>query len=616
MKKRGAALPTVLALVSAVLIAGLAMGSLSTLSLQFNRRHMDSTRTELAARSGLARFLAQVHRYEAQEDQAINPLEPKSLEMTDIFPNGLDYTEGDYRVVMHFDTQRDGFSSDNLSGEVPKVGYFDKDGVPRIPPYGLDLVVTVHSPTRTYHYRAILKRYWPYAVYTKHGTMAFFGQPDLTYPHSTTLPSHVEGDLYTNWRVTDDAGQLINYGTLVDGYGLGELTDPDKILANREARAGYQPSKLPYHPLIIGMRGYVRQAPRRKYVRKRPTSDPDEILYAYEKVDADEWPHSWGDTESVEAERPYLAPYPASTTFFNDVGSVVDGDFYYSHEIDQPIGAVIVEPSNVGPSGENKFNGEIHLKRAPHRDPLEGIENNKAFSTSGFTALNIPPPDGTLWQFAADVTTGGNSGVFDSSVFETNNDDGSEPALLTETLRLTESENSLGGPTSPHYVIEGSASNRQTIYDKASERLFVREMFAGLELQGVTLRVEGDLDLGAGAFAEDGKSIPISGSGATLIVDGQLTLGNAQINAGDQGFVMYAKDIVLKGGGDFRGLLIAKNSITVLSQGKTPLRIEGGVMCAGEGGIVLRGAEIKHEQRFLKAVNGAGDFYMASWRKQ
>ena len=357
-------------------------------------------------------------------------------------------------------------------------------------------------------------------------------------------------------------------------------------------------------------------APRRKYVRKRPTSDPDEILYAYEKVDADEWPHSWGDTESVEAERPYLAPYPASTTFFNDVGSVVDGDFYYSHEIDQPIGAVIVEPSNVGPSGENKFNGEIHLKRAPHRDPLEGIENNKAFSTSGFTALNIPPPDGTLWQFAADVTTGGNSGVFDSSVFETNNDDGSEPALLTETLRLTESENSLGGPTSPHYVIEGSASNRQTIYDKASERLFVREMFAGLELQGVTLRVEGDLDLGAGAFAEDGKSIPISGSGATLIVDGQLTLGNAQINAGDQGFVMYAKDIVLKGGGDFRGLLIAKNSITVLSQGKTPLRIEGGVMCAGEGGIVLRGAEIKHEQRFLKAVNGAGDFYMASWRKQ
>ena len=159
MKKRGAALPTVLALVSAVLIAGLAMGSLSTLSLQFNRRHMDSTRTELAARSGLARFLAQVHRYEAQEDQAINPLEPKSLEMTDIFPNGLDYTEGDYRVVMHFDTQRDGFSSDNLSGEVPKVGYFDKDGVPRIPPYGLDLVVTVHSPTRTYHYRAILKRY-------------------------------------------------------------------------------------------------------------------------------------------------------------------------------------------------------------------------------------------------------------------------------------------------------------------------------------------------------------------------------------------------------------------------------------------------------------------------
>ena len=141
--------------------------------------------------------------------------------------------------------------------------------------------------------------------------------------------------------------------------------------------------------------------------------------------------------------------------------------------------------------------------------------------------------------------------------------------------------------------------------------------------------MDNDLNLGASAFEPVDKNgngtiepeerpIQISGSGATLIVNGQLALGNANFNAGDQAFVIFAKDIVIKAGGHFKGLLIASRSITILSQDDDSLYIEGGIACADEdlgGGITIRGAHVKHEPRYLKGINGAGDFYLASWRK-
>ena len=166
-KRRAAALPTVLALVSAVLVAGLAMGSLSTLSLQFSRRQMDTTRAEMAARSGLAYFLSKTQQFEAGDEQEINPLDPQPVSMVDIFPDGLQVTEGDYTITMNFGPEQgDYYSTDNLAGEEPRIGFHDTDGIPRVPPYGLDLVINVESPRRTHHYRAVLKRYWPFAVYS------------------------------------------------------------------------------------------------------------------------------------------------------------------------------------------------------------------------------------------------------------------------------------------------------------------------------------------------------------------------------------------------------------------------------------------------------------------
>lgn len=638
-KRRAAALPTVLALVSAVLVAGLAMGSLSTLSLQFSRRQMDTTRAEMAARSGLAYFLSKTQQFEAGDEQEINPLDPQPVSMVDIFPDGLQVTEGDYTITMNFGPEQgDYYSTDNLAGEEPRIGFHDTDGIPRVPPYGLDLVINVESPRRTHRYRAVLKRYWPFAVYSKHGTICLMGQPELKPPPSENTPTLVEGDVYTEWRVTDpDSGAPIVFEGRVKGYGLGDMDSPSQMMANLEARTGYQPWRVPYHPLIIGMEGHLNNPPEKRALEWVENSEGEKVeaFYYYEPSSWEygEWPRKWGETEFSRVDRDLVFPPPSGFSpgvKYNEVGNILEGDLYYSHEANMETTEWAVSPSSPGstppPGWDSDVNvrrGDVHLRRAPARDPLGSVIDDVDGVDDGFAVVSADTVSiSALRDYAIAQGSAAGDLIFDSS----------SSSFLTEDVVLTEAEALINGNSvsgGPQNTIGQSISNRQVMWDSDKERLYVRESNAGLNLQGTTLYVDNDLNLGASAFEPVDKNgngtiepeerpIQISGSGATLIVNGQLALGNANFNAGDQAFVIFAKDIVIKAGGHFKGLLIASRSITILSQDDDSLYIEGGIACADEdlgGGITIRGAHVKHEPRYLKGINGAGDFYLASWRK-
>lgn len=593
--RRGAALVTVLALVTVILVAGLAMGSLSTLSLQFNKRQLDRTRSELAARGGLALFLSKMQEYNATS--TLNPLVPDSLDLSKLFKEPIVYQQDNYKVTVDFNQYKEGHSVDNLSGELAKLGWPDTD-VPKIPPFSLDLILNVEGPSGLIRYRATLKRVWPFAVYTSVGPVALMGQPEPGTPNPYPQPSHVQGKVYTQWF--GDSG---NGGTVNTGYGFGPLTDPSDVLANVEARAGYQPTQKLQHPLIIGLNLIKNPTEIPQVVEKRP----DEIFYKY----------SLGQLKRKLNQMETDPVFSPSGPTVVDKKNVLDGDFVYDHDKGVKIG-----PSLGGDPGDNLHNGEIVLKRGLALDPLAemkktGNDPAQAFAGKSFTKvpMSLPPLDTESVFGLSDLTAvgggkgNGNGNGAVSTVVEKDDDDGAEPFLLTKTLKLTEADGA-------HFEIDGSVSNRQVLYcdtaDDAHNGLFVREVDAGLELQGVVLHVKGDLDLGA---TQLDKPIPISGAGATLVVDGKLVLGNAHIDAQDQGFVIYAKDIVLKGGGTFYGLMVASNSITILSQEKKPLHIEGALMCGGPGGVTLRGADIKHEPRYLKSINGGGDLVLTCWSK-
>lgn len=628
---RGAALATVLALMSIILLIGLAMTTLSTLSLQFSQRHLDSTRSEMAARSGLAHFIARVREFESTEDDEFNPLEPKPQVMTDVFPDGLEFTQNGYRVSFHFDGSGSGYrSTDNLAGEEAKIGVFDDDGVARIPPFAVDLMINVEGPMRDRTYRAILKRNWPFAIYSKHGRIILMGQPELKVPDAGNLPTRVQGDVYTMWDVELGMSGRIANNFKAHGYGLGPMRSASQLLANLEARVGFQPYRLELEPLVIGMRGHLNFPPRRFGIR--PNDDQTELFYYYnpDSWDYGRWPRKWGEEEVYAVKDTAMFPPPGGFSFdhiYNEVGSVLEGDLFYSSKTGgSPVEAIVFPSSSPGaypyreldwPLRENRFEGRVYRRRKPSQDPFATLRDGATLEESGQL---VTPRDldgvAPIREYAAEILEIG------SPKLETKNDLGlPPPSFLTETLVFTENRASLNGeelPPHPRYTINGSLSNRQVAFHEDSETLFVRESNAGLDLQGVTVHVKGDLDLGAASFDWD-EAVLVRGVDATLVVDGQLVLGNAHIDGGDQAFVIYARDIVIKGGGTFRGLLIASRSISIVSDGQRPLRIEGGIACTDDeasGGITIRGADIVHDARYLKAINGGGEFYLSSWQKR
>lgn len=589
-RKRGAALPTVLALIFLVLVVGLAMGSLSILSLQFNRRQLDATRSELAARSAVAVFVSKLH---AQDVEAgMDPLAPEPYRVVDRLGQDFTFEQDGYTAKLSF-TSRE-YSSDNLGGDKPMIGSPDSDEIARVPPFTLDLVLRVEGPVGTSRYRVGLRRVWPYALYTKLGPIVLMGDPQPGEDSSN--PTRLEGDAYTSWN-----GNAAGGGVTHSGYGLDPFATPFDALAYLEARSGLHPMQTPSWFLTVGE--ILGRNPALVADQVDETSpDTHYAFYAAHRVPA---------IPSANPGDPTFAP--AGPSFVNG-GNELNGDFVYAYEDGQEIELTpCVVPTPLDPTGSpslgpeptvaNRFTGKSSQRRPLAVDPLGSRPGSSVFSSQSFQKVS-----GLSWAGSELQNRYGVTEIW-ADKRQLASGPAQRPWMLTEDLVLEGS----------HYVIDGSVTNRHVIYGQGTlgEGLYVREQRAGMRLQGTTLHVKGDLDLGAGSFAgpDDEERITLVGSAATLIVDGKLILGNATINAQDQGFMIFAKDIVLTGGGNFFGLMIAENSISILSRPDNPLNVQGALLCQGRGGIVLRGATVKHDPEYLKSLNQAGDFQIVSWKK-
>ncbi len=614
MRSRGAALPMVLALVSTILVIGLAMGSLSTLSLQMSTRQTESMKMEMAARGAVASVLAQIRKHDGESK--LNPLKPAPLELSKVFPTGgVEFKDGPYTGKVTFDTGRAGYSMDNLSGSAAAMGWADGDEVKRVAPYSLDVVVNIENARGDVlsRYRVGLTREWPFALYSKGGPVAMMSVPGAG-PGGAAAPSVVKGDVFTQWA-GEGGGSTTNLRGL--GYGQGAagtglMNDPSLVLANLEARQGYHPSEPPNYHFLVGV--ILGLNPTVNPTDVHSSSSAEEKFYYY---GLNRLARKFDDTEDSRVFSP--ATILDQST---DRDNVLDGNSYFTHVNESQLqGNHGLPPLTLGGDEQNSWTGDTILIRGLNQDPLEEITPGfgapaNTFDGHQLEPLILPRPLSELESKYALTSTD----------LEYDDGDGTKPVpyLLTEKLVLAPGENSTGGDSGKtHYVINGSVSNRQVVYNKGpsgrGSGVYVREMKSGMRLQDVVLYVKGDLDLSETTLPgvtpdPDDPQMEISGSGATLIVEGTLVLGNAHINAKDQGFVIYANNIVFKGGGTFHGLMIAETSISILSQ-KNDLEIRGALMCAGRGGITLAGTRIEHDPDFLKSVNGGGSFRIASWQK-
>jgi hypothetical protein len=218
--------------------------------------------------------------------------------------------------------------------------------------------------------------------------------------------------------------------------------------------------------------------------------------------------------------------------------------------------------------------------------------------------------------------------------------------LFTQDVLRLGSSPSSGIPVANYYTLNENGGNRCIGYRdyNALRQLVrwqdpVRSPAAGrLVLNNCVLHVRGSLDFQGRSAA----GFTLDGNNSTLIVEGTLTLEDAALNSGSQGLVILCRNLVLSGRGNFRGLLLARNSAIVICRDQTsqPLIIEGGIVCGNDpakyalynpaaaqsvagpdtdaeaavttrespAGLQLAGTKITYNPRFMRGLNGAGEF--------
>ncbi|MGE0489550.1 MAG: hypothetical protein AB7S38_10090 [Vulcanimicrobiota bacterium] len=527
------------------------------------------TRTNLLARSALAEFIGQVREFD--ESRTFNLLDPQASLLATQFEGHPLIERPDEFCDITFVASADGFSTDNTSSDLPRAGWLDRGSSDRsVPPYTLELILRARYRNTTHYYRALLRRVWPYAVYSAAGPIVLMGIPQdspLAFPN----PSHVKGAVYTNWNAGGSGG----------GGPSSPTTALDKLIESEVAAAGV-PQGTSVSPVIVGPR-----------VVTQPITPPAELTVG-------------GGTAGAK----YLTfSGTGGTAVFGSVdvidqSNLLEGDIHYHHSLGLSFNPWL--GASMPGFTPNQVSGNAIRERDMAVNPLADLS---APDPSGFTlvsphlvdldidtALGIPPTE-----------------LVDDFRSNSPLDPGDPPELLAETLALNAS-----GAATPHYRYVGNLRNRQAFElqtDIPSQNLYsgtlmIQEMAAGLRLQDCVLYIEGDLDLGASS-----NPVEIYGNNATLIVNGRLTLANGTIDAGDQGFVLYAHDIMMKAGGTYRGLIVAENTISIVPGEGDRLIIEGGLMAGGAGGITLRSVEVNHNPKYLKMVNGAGDFNVIGWQK-
>jgi hypothetical protein len=226
----------VIAVAVLVLLVALTAASLSIVNMHLARRYATGPAVEELARAAVAQFIDEQTRF----SQQVPPGSPLDQELrafdflgryrsTPVFPDGGTNLPG--QVSITFDTSQTWYSVDNTLGDVTTTGCQGQS----VPPYAVDLVMTIQALGATSHCEAILQRRWPYVLtggqtvtltdaqpYFKAdpgpaavmGSVYMLGQPPTTSDVTVPVGKDLEAMLKKLIFSKSDAGALVQVGTV------------------------------------------------------------------------------------------------------------------------------------------------------------------------------------------------------------------------------------------------------------------------------------------------------------------------------------------------------------------------------------------------------------------
>lgn len=572
-------------LLALVLVIGLALASSSMMSLNLSRQTYLETRCGMLARSGVNEVIARLIKAEASHD--IQLFNPKPLDLRELFPGRTEIVPGCW---ITFDPAEPGYSTDNMLGENKAAGWLDRGRATKsVPAFNLELLLHARQGAHERTYRALVRRTWPYAVYSGGGPVVLSGDPQPNL--DANKGSHVHGRIYSSVRPELD-------------FRFESRDETPRALLFNMLTAGLRPERNYDVPLQVGPPLVHKVGVHSPIGEPNPARAEDAFtryLIRDIKVEASELVQTEGNTV---------------------LGSVEYTDKSKVHD------------RQVQVTRGNRFQGRVRYRELPlRRNPLSNLkpgtgEGYSAWTPNGRSFLTAPIP--ILWNaMTMEVRT-----IQDHLVFHW-------PPKAEEAARVPRDDfhpspnwviwgkhRLAGTPSSPnYYCVNGSLVNRVVGHGMKkmpsgwvpAEGIPVDEYGFELQLEDCLLHVKGDLDL-CDISGRDPLIKGISGNGATLVVEGTLAITGASIRAGDRGMVIYAPTIMLAGSGDFSGLLVASSSISIVPQPGKRIKIRGGVVTSGgissvEGkpGVALHNVDVVYDPRYLKSLSMCGDYELTVW---
>ena len=516
-----------------------------------------------------------------------------------------------------------------------------------MPPFCIDLVVTVKVGDRTTVYDALLRRRWPYALTTP-GKVTLMGTPTYAIDGATTtkVPSRVNGKIYnlppTSFLMPPPPDVDAPVDDEFSVYVEADLIHNLLHVFPREASA-----------ITVGGTAILRPQPTLANPMPAPVmiESHDNVLQGNVdlsslegEIEVDVGPGNvWtGSARTGIKPRRLVANLQRAFLLPTDIGE---------YKPLKPVGQPVEQPSpptlpSVPPADE----GSVTTATSPSPSPSASASPSDSGSPSdsdspseggvtdgGSNENDLPPaPTPLPTPRPAPSPSPSPTGSGTASPAPT-----PQPspfyALRTQDLTLNcpapaEGEN-FTYPDSSRFRINMSCGNRWV-----DGRRVIFSSGYGIEMHNCILYIGGDLDLSSreSMSGETLKAPALRGVNATLIVDGTLILSNGSLDAAGVGMVIYCRRLVTAARGDYRGLIMVQEAAAICPAFPgAQLRIEGGIVCGGDSillyasgphgeedplvtrirGVHLWSTELVYKPQYLKTLNRFGPLEIVSLRQ-
>lgn len=602
-RSRGFSLMLVLLVASIVLFVGSAIGVMSSLSLNTAARLLSRARAEALANAVTAQTCFELDRRVWSKPYPHCPIpypnmayEPgavrKRFETMPLFPDTTQHVlDGTMQAWVDFrsDTY---FSVDNLNQDSRASGWLDyRTSRMTVPPFSLSLIINTgvgdsrEGLRDVRHFEAQINRVWPYALYSV--------SAPLNIGQCTTITGHTYGC----------SGDVI----------VGEMDTPPVRLVGDVRVGGIRTSETKPVFVVPGQ-GQVLGKIRYKFP---PMQGPD--------------PGTTDDPMSVLG-LPLTVADSAVTTFVPSYDAVTgvsvavpapprgppipDGYTWIHEDPNKVVDARTLEGLLLSLAQILKLPIPQAVKDA-YRQNIQYVMSHSMLNNVKFWRTTTPRDPKNPYEQVTDLTSyAGLIRVRVSADGSTRPEDGiapeddSAPRLLVSNLSLTGGRWGTG-PLLNHFTVQRGATWRKVpVGDGKHAWQCVggspSELYTGdsngparILMDDAVLYVAGDLDVSG-----------LSGKNSALIVNGSLYIAGGSLDAGDKGMLIWARNVTLEATGDFRGIIVARDSITFKPlHGTDVLTIRGAVVVGGGDSApssVVDSTTLTVDNLYTRALNRLG----------